>query len=123
MGEVGIISIGMTYSYILYVSLFGALVVCFLWLRDARIFWKTGLPGYRNAAYRGVFYTAIAFAGAGVGLVWEFVSLIIILIALYLQGKVKKERNLIWTRDSSIADRLTGNTSYRPPGAQGKKGT
>lgn len=123
MGEVGIISIGMTYSYLLYVSLFGALAVCFLWLRDARIFWRTGLPGYRNAAYRGVIYTAIAFAGTAISLVWEFVSVAIVLIALYLQGRVEKERNLIWTKDSSLADRLTGNTSYRPSGAQEKKRT
>lgn len=123
MGEGGIISIGMTYSYILYVSLFGALAVCFLWLRDARIFWRTGLPGYRNAAYRGVIYTAIAFAGTAVGLVWEFVSIAIVLIALYLQGRVEKERNLIWTKESSLVDRLTGNTSYRPAGTSAKKRT
>ncbi|MCX6697828.1 MAG: ABC transporter permease, partial [Methanoregula sp.] len=40
-------------SYLIYVAMFGAAVVIFLWLRDARIFFRTGLSGYRKAAYWG----------------------------------------------------------------------
>ncbi|MDD1708290.1 MAG: ABC transporter permease, partial [Methanoregulaceae archaeon] len=32
-------------SYLVYIALFGAAVVFFLWLRDARIFYRTGLSG------------------------------------------------------------------------------
>ena len=53
-------------SYLVYVAWFGAAAVALLWLRDARIFWRTGLAGYRTAAYRGVLYTALALAGVGV---------------------------------------------------------
>jgi hypothetical protein len=41
-------------SYLTYVAVFGAAVTIFLWLRDARIFFRTGLAGYRKAAYWGV---------------------------------------------------------------------
>ena len=38
-------------SYLVYVAIFGTVSVIYLWLRDARIFFRTGLPGYRKAAY------------------------------------------------------------------------
>jgi len=34
-------------SYLVYIALFGAAVVFFLWLRDARIFYRTGLSGFQ----------------------------------------------------------------------------
>ena len=53
-------------SYLVYIALFGAAVVFFLWLRDARIFYRTGHPGYRKAAYRGVLFGALALLGVAV---------------------------------------------------------
>ena len=50
-------------SYLIYVAYFGEVVVIFLWLRDARIFFRTGLPGYRKAAYHGVLYGALGTFG------------------------------------------------------------
>ncbi len=50
-------------SYLIYVAMFGTAAVLFLWLRDARIFFRTGLPGYRKAAYHGVAYGALASLG------------------------------------------------------------
>jgi hypothetical protein len=99
-------------SYLVYVAIFGAAVVFFLWLRDARIFARTGLPGYRRAAYRGVIYGAIAILGVAVTYLTslEILGLGIILAALYLQGREEKEK--IWTTESTI-DRLLGRT---PPG-------
>ncbi len=95
-------------SYLLYVAWFGAAAVALLWLRDARIFWRTGLPGYRTAAYRGVVFTAIALVGVGVSYVesLDVVGLGIVLLALYLQGRPGRER--IWTTESTL-DRATGN--------------
>ena len=86
------------------ISLFGALVCIFLWLRDIRIWARTGLPGYRKAAFEGVFQTALATAGTGIVLFWpENVPILgtaIVLLALYLQGK--EEREKIWTNESAI---------------------
>lgn len=94
-------------SYLVYIAWFGAAVVAFLWLRDARVFWRTGLAGYRAAAYRGVLFTALALAGVGASHAaqLELVGLGLVLLALYLQGRVERER--IWTTESTL-DRALG---------------
>ena len=95
-------------SYLVYIAWFGAAAVAFLWLRDARVFWRTGLAGYRTAAYRGILFTALALAGVGVSYAEqvELVGLGLVLLALYLQGRVERER--IWTTESAL-DRALGN--------------
>ncbi len=97
-------------SYLVYVAIFGAAVVFFLWLRDARIFYRTGLPGYRRAAYRGVIYGALAILGVAMTYLTslEILGLGIILAALYLQGREEKEK--IWTSESTL-DRFLGKTT------------
>jgi hypothetical protein len=97
-------------SYLVYVAIFGAAVVFFLWLRDARIFYRTGLPGYRRAAYRGIIYGAVATLGVAMTYLTslEILGLGIILAALYLQGREKKEK--IWTTESTM-DRFLGKTA------------
>ena len=59
-------------SYLLYVALFGAVAVIFLWLRDARIYYRTGLPGYRKTARYGVLYGALATLGFLIALLGTF---------------------------------------------------
>lgn len=95
-------------SYLVYVAWLGAAGVAYLWLRDARIFWRTGRPGFRRAAYRGVVYTALALAGVGLSYApqLELVGLGAILLALYLQGRIERER--IWTTESTL-DRALGS--------------
>jgi len=97
-------------SYLVYVAIFGAAVVFFLWLRDARIFYRTGLPGYRRAAYRGIIYGAVAILGVAMTYLTslEILGLGIILAALYLQGKEEKEK--IWTSENTL-DRFLGKTT------------
>ena len=99
-------------SYLVYVAIFGAAVVFFLWLRDARIFYRTGLPGYRRAAYRGIIYGAVAILGVAMTYLTslEILGLGIILAALYLQGREEKEK--IWTSESTM-DRFLGKTTPR----------
>ena len=99
-------------SYLIYVAGFGAGVVFFLWLRDARIFLRTGLPEDRTAAYQGVVYGAIALLGVMVTLysTLELLGLGIILAALYLQGRVKKPN--VWTGETSW-ERLLGSVRIR----------
>jgi hypothetical protein len=93
-------------SYLVYIALFGAAVVFFLWLRDARIFYRTGLSGYRKAAYRGILFGALAILGVAVtAYSLELLGLGLILAALYFQGKIEREK--IWGSEEAI-DRFLG---------------
>jgi len=99
-------------SYLVYVALFGEIAVIFLWLRDIRIFYLTGLPGYRKAAYDGVLYGALATFGLLIALTYsgiEVVGIGIIMAALFLQERNKKEK--IWNNEN-MWERFTG--SVRP---------
>jgi hypothetical protein len=96
-------------SYLIWVAMFGTAATLFLWLRDARIFFRTGLPGYRKAAYLGVPYGALATLGSLVTLnipAFELLGLGLILAALYLQGKIGRER--VW-KDEGTLERLFGS--------------
>jgi hypothetical protein len=94
-------------TYLAWVAVFGVGVVLFLWLRDARIFFRTGLAGYRKAAYHGVIYGALSIAGGACAMFsLELLGLGLILAALYLQGRIEREK--IWGSEGTI-DRLTGN--------------
>jgi hypothetical protein len=101
-------------SYLIFVAAFGTIGVFFLWIRDARIFYRTGLPGYRTAAYRGVVYGAIALLGFLITYFsepFEVVGLGIILAALYLQGRDVRERP--WKNETKL-DRLLGRAEIKP---------
>ena len=96
-------------SYLIYIAIFGALAVIFLWLRDARIFFRTGLRGYRKAAYWGVLYGALALLGfeiAGYVPDFEILGLGLILAALYLQTSRKKEQ--VWKNETTM-ERFLGS--------------
>ena len=95
-------------TYLVYVAMFGTAVALFLWLRDARIFLRTGLDGYRNAAYHGVLYGALATLGMMITFTtpaFELLGLGLILAALYLQGKIEREK--IWKNEDTL-DRFLG---------------
>ena len=90
-------------SYLIYVAMFGAAAVLFLWLRDARIFFRTGLPGYRKAAYYGVGYGALASLGCAFTLTmpdFELLGLGLILAAMYLQGRLVREK--VWGKEDTF---------------------
>jgi len=94
-------------TYLTYIAMFGAAVTVFLWLRDARIFFRTGLPGYRKAAYHGVVYGAIATLGVMVAVsTLELLGLGLILGALYLQGRIEREK--VWGSEGTL-QRLLGS--------------
>ncbi|MFZ0004742.1 MAG: ABC transporter permease [Methanoregula sp.] len=103
-------------SYLIYVAYFGEVVVIFLWLRDARIFFRTGLPGYRKAAYHGVLYGALGTFGllcTIAGNTFELLGLAIILAALYLQSRIVREK--VWTGTESTLERMIGSARRRAP--------
>jgi hypothetical protein len=82
-------------SYLIYIAEFGLAATFFLWFRDIRIFLTTRFPGYRKAAYQGVLYTALATLGFFIALLGEdgeIIGLGVILAALYLQGRVQREK-------------------------------
>jgi hypothetical protein len=88
-------------SYLTYIALFGDAATVFLWLRDARIFFRTGLPGYRKAAYHGVIYGALATLGVVLAVsTLELLGLGLILGALYLQGRIVREK--VWEREGTL---------------------
>jgi len=94
-------------TYLTYIAMFGAAVTVFLWLRDARIFFRTGLPGYRKAAYQGVVYGAISTLGVMVAVsALELLGLGLILGALYLQGRIEREK--VWGSEGTL-QRLLGS--------------
>jgi hypothetical protein len=100
-------------TYLIYVAMFGTAATLFLWLRDARIFFRTGLPGYRKAAYYGVLYGALATLGSMVTLTmpaFELLGLGLVLAALYLQGKIGREK--VW-KDEGTLERFLGNVPKR----------
>ena len=95
-------------SYLTYVAMFGAAATIFLWLRDARIFFRTGLPGYRKAAYWGVVYGAVSTLGVVFTInSQELLGLGIILGALYLQGRIVREK--IWGNNEGMLERFLGS--------------
>lgn len=101
-------------TYLLYVAAFGTAATFFLWLRDARIFYRTALSGYRKAAYQGVLYAALALFGfllAYSNQDFEFLALGAILLALYLQGRVPREK--VWAGGESAAARFFGSAPRR----------
>jgi hypothetical protein len=90
-------------TYLIYVAMFGTAATIFLWLRDARIFFRTGHRGYRKAAYRGVLYGALATLGTMITLTmenFELLGLGLILAALYLQGQIEREK--VWKNEDTI---------------------
>jgi hypothetical protein len=96
-------------SYLLYVALFGEIAVLFLWLRDARIYYRTGLPGYRKAAYYGVLYGALASVGLLVAMYSQSAEVIgigIVMAALFLQERGTREK--VW-KDETTWERFLGS--------------
>jgi hypothetical protein len=94
-------------TYLTYIALFGAAATVFLWLRDARIFFRTGLPGYRKAAYHGVMYGALATLGVVLTVfTLELLGLGLILGALYLQGRIVREK--VWEHEGTL-ERFLGS--------------
>lgn len=100
-------------NLLVYVAAFGTAVVIYLWLRDARIMARTGLAGYRRAAYQGILFTALSLVGVSLTTTaWDLVGLGVVLLALYLQSRIVREK--IWT-DETTAERMFGSAPRRRP--------
>lgn len=101
-------------SYLFYIALFGSAVCLFLWLRDIRIYSRTGIASYRRAARMGVLYTVLTTAGTGEILLFPWADILgigIVMLGLWLQGQEKREK--VFTKDDPLADRCLGKASIR----------
>ncbi len=104
-------------TYLAFVAGAGAAGAIFLFLRDLRIYGRTGLSGYRQAALHGLFYSALSSFGAFVAFRGgELLGLGLVLAGLYLQGRVKRER--VWRSEGTL-DRILGRTGWKED--KGKK--
>jgi len=109
--ELRIISKFIEMTYLTYIAIFGAAAIVFLWLRDVRIFYRTGLAGFRKAAFRGVLYSALGTLGIFFTLyMLELLGLGLILGALYLQGRIEREK--VWESEGTL-QRFFGSVPTR----------
>lgn len=74
-----------------YIAAFGFLVIIFLTLRDIRIYRRTRIESYRKGALRGMIAGALGLVGMGITPGNPQIGLTITLIAVYLNGKGKRE--------------------------------
>ena len=94
-------------TYLVYIAVFGAAAVISLWLRDVRIYYRTGFSGYRHASYWGVAYCALATFGVACAMfMLELLGLGLVLAALFLQGKINRE--MVWGNEGA-SERLFGS--------------
>jgi hypothetical protein len=95
---------------ITYVIIFGAIVVSFLWLRDTRIYARTGLTRYRKVAYQGITLTTLGWVAVAIAslpdAVFLYLSCGLIFLVLCHQSRSPKEG--IWKGNESAWKRFTG---------------
>lgn len=94
----------------LYIALFGFAAIIFLTLRDIRIFHRTKIESYRKGAMRGMLAGALAWVGMLVTLGNPSIGLTIVLVAIYINGKGKREDVF---GNAPLAKRVLGETTIR----------
>lgn len=93
-----------------YIAAFGFLSIMFLTLRDIRIYHRTKIVSYRKGALKGMIAGALAIIGMGVTIDNPQIGLTIILVAVYLNGKGRREDVF---GDAPVIKRLLGETKVK----------
>ncbi len=95
-----------------YIAAFGFFSIIFLTLRDIRIFRRTKIESYRKGALRGMLAGALALVGLNVTVLYSnpSVGLTITLVAVYLNGKGKREDVF---GDAPLMKRVLGETTVQ----------
>jgi hypothetical protein len=93
-----------------YIAAFGFFSIIFLTLRDIRIFRRTKIESYRKGALRGMLAGALALVGMNVTVVNPYAGLTITLVAVYLNGKGKREEVF---GNAPLMKRVLGETTVR----------
>lgn len=97
----------------IYIAAFGFAAIIFLTLRDIRIYHRTKLVSYRKGALRGMVAGALAWIGLVVTAANPdnpVIGLTIMLVAIYLNGKGKREDVF---GNAPLAKRVLGETTIR----------
>ena len=82
----------------------------FLTLRDIRIYHRTKIVSYRKGALRGMIAGALAIIGMVVTIDNPQIGLTIILVAVYINGKGKREEVF---GDAPVLKRVLGETKVK----------
>ncbi len=93
-----------------YIAAFGFFSIIFLTIRDIRIFRRTKIESYRKGALRGMLAGALALVGLNVTVINPSMGLTITLVAVYLNGKGKREDVF---GDAPLMKRVLGETTVR----------
>lgn len=101
----------MTFENIYFsIAAFGFVSIMFLTLRDIRIYHRTKIVSYRKGALKGMMAGALALIGMGVTIDTPLYGLTIILVAVYLNGKGKREDVF---GDAPMIKRVLGETKVK----------
>lgn len=101
----------MTFEIIyFYIAAFGFISIMFLTLRDIRIYHRTKIVSYRKGALKGMMAGALALIGMGITMKNPQIGLTITLVAIYLNGKGKREDVF---GDAPILKRVLGETKIK----------
>ncbi len=93
-----------------YIAAFGFFSIIFLTLRDIRIFRRTKIESYRKGALRGMLAGALALVGLNVTVVNPSVGMTITFVAIYINGKGKREDVF---GNAPLMKRALGETTVR----------
>ncbi len=93
-----------------YIAAFGFFSIIFLTLRDIRIFRRTKIESYRKGALRGMLAGALALVGLNVTVVNPSVGMTITFVAIYINGKGKREDVF---GDAPLMKRVLGETNVQ----------
>ncbi len=91
-----------------YIAAFGFMAIIFLTLRDIRIYHRTRIESYRKGALRGMIAGALALVGMSVTAANPSVGLTITLVAVYINGKGRREDVF---GDAPLIKRVLGETT------------
>ncbi len=101
----------MTFENIYFIiAAFGFVSIMFLTLRDIRIYHRTKIVSYRKGALKGMMAGALAIIGMVITVDNPQIGLTITLVAIYLNGKGKREDVF---GDAPVVKRVLGETITR----------
>ena len=92
----------------IYIAFFGFVSIIYQTLRDIRIFHRTKLVSYRKGALKGMIAGALALIGVAITADNPLIGLTITLVAIYFNGKGKREDVF---GDAPLLKRLLGETT------------
>lgn len=95
-------------SYYLYITVFGFISIIYLTLRDIRIYHRTKIESYRKGALKGMLAGAFALVGMGTVEASPQIGMIILLVAIYFNGKGARK---VVFNDAPLIKRLLGETN------------